>query len=497
MSLFRAIFAAGLLIQGEVVLSTSLPLPKAMVDAWNQEVASTELEFNTKTWIRDLLDGKDVDAAHNWSSVDGVVPERLAPLTDATYLVLAVNNELYQASFNRLLDLLSRPAFVSSAAWKALEPELIKVYGDMLSTNAITLSKDQEVVLAKLPWSGIATDLKAFAAVRNGAMAEEAIKHVTVNRPWSYHLYMSAALNQARSGQLNVAIATLLGAYKNANDNPEAKNEMSLALGRLYYQTANLKAAEEWYSKADVKSPEAIIAGEELLWVWLRNGTTDRLRGTANNLNSSLFASHFMPEALVVKTISDLKLCQFDKAKIDYSEFLSTNREWAKRIDAAQKQDPTVAPPNVDWYAVYISRALSEREKELTRAKSLAGDSVAASVPAIGRQKHWDSVVQELTTHVSRLERQQAAEYRRQWRNNGVLLQEAIRKMQFVKIEMASQVETGAKAHPDSAQAATEAAKAVSSIEKAGETGWTFPADGEDWPDERLSMRSTGASVCL
>ena len=491
--------AIGLVIclQSELVFGEKLALPKALSEAWGREIVSAELEYNTKTWISDLLDGKDVDAAHNWASVDGVLPERLVSLADATYVVLAINNELYQASFNRLVELLSRPAFVNSLAWKGLEPDLRAVYGNLLSTAAITVSKDQEDILNKLSWTGVAIDLKAFASVRSGAASEEAIKHLSSSLPWSHHLYLSAGLHQARSNHLDVAIATLKDGYKKAVGNEAGKNELSLALGRLYYQTANLKLAEEWYSKTNLDSVEGISAAEELLWVWLRNGTTDRLRGTANSLKNEVFAKNFLPEALVVKTISDLKLCQFDKAKKDYSDFLIINREWAKRIDLAQKQDPTVVPPNVDWYAVYISRALSERGKELARAKGLAGDSVAASVPAIGRQKHWDKVVQDLSIHVSRLQRQQAAEYRRQWRNNGVMLQEAIRKMQFVKVEMASQSESGSKAHPDSEIAVIEATKAAKTIDKAGETGWTFPEDDGEWPDERLSMRSTGESVCL
>ena len=46
-----------------------LEAPKFIKDSWNKEVAASDLEFNTKTWIRMFLDGKDQDAAHNWSSV--------------------------------------------------------------------------------------------------------------------------------------------------------------------------------------------------------------------------------------------------------------------------------------------------------------------------------------------------------------------------------------------------------------------------------------------
>ena len=38
-----------------------LEAPKFIKDSWNKEVAASDLEFNTKTWIRMFLDGKDQD----------------------------------------------------------------------------------------------------------------------------------------------------------------------------------------------------------------------------------------------------------------------------------------------------------------------------------------------------------------------------------------------------------------------------------------------------
>jgi len=310
-------------------------------------------------------------------------------------------------------------------------------------------------------------------------------------------LALSSALHQAKEGNVDDAIKILTSAYKNATGNTSAMDQLALALGRMYYQKADLKGAEEWYSKTSVKSSEAVAANEELLWVWLRNGSTDRLRGTAAAIEANYLASKFMPEALVVKTISDLKLCQFDAAKRDFGAFLAVNREWAKRIDDALKAENSPLPPNADWHALAVGSALEERSKELKRLKALSSESVAASVPAIGRQKHWDDMTKELEGHTTRLSAQQSAENRRQWRNNSVLLREAIRKMQFVKVEMAIQADAGTKPNPTSESSSAGARNAAASIEKAGESGWTFPADDEEWSDERFSMRSTGSSVCL
>ena len=124
MRLSKTILLTTVLAWASAGLSNVMELPQALKDSWSKEINSAELEYNTKTWIRTLLDGNYQDAAHNWSSVDGVLPERLTPLADATYIVLALNNELYQTSFNRVVVLLGRPSFTKSTSWKVVETAL-------------------------------------------------------------------------------------------------------------------------------------------------------------------------------------------------------------------------------------------------------------------------------------------------------------------------------------------------------------------------------------
>jgi hypothetical protein len=109
MNIVKSSLISALMLCGSVCHAEVMKLPQPLAKAWEAEVQSSELEYNTKTWIRDLLDGKEVDAAHNWASVDGVLPERLTPLADATYLVLALNNELYQTRASRGLAVLATP----------------------------------------------------------------------------------------------------------------------------------------------------------------------------------------------------------------------------------------------------------------------------------------------------------------------------------------------------------------------------------------------------
>ena len=54
----KAIVLTAVLAWASAGLSNVMELPQALKDSWSKEVNSTELEYNTKTWIRTLLDGQ-------------------------------------------------------------------------------------------------------------------------------------------------------------------------------------------------------------------------------------------------------------------------------------------------------------------------------------------------------------------------------------------------------------------------------------------------------
>ena len=112
-------------------------------------------------------------------------------------------------------------------------------------------------------------------------------------------------------------------------------------------------------------------------------------------------------------------------------------------------------------------------------------------------QKHWKDAQGALAGNLARLEKIRESEYRRQWRNNALLLTEAIRKMRFVKIELISQLNMGQAPHPNSEVSKTNEDEAEDKISAEASGKWSFPFDGVMWPDELFAARSTAHNVCL
>ena len=98
--------------------------------------------------------------------------------------------------------------------------------------------------------------------------------------------------------------------------------------------------------------------------------------------------------------------------------------------------------------------------------------------------------------------KQLAAEYRRQWRNREHALSEAIRKMQFVKVELLSQLRYFSKLHrspsePVASNDAKEKERAKTDLNLASDGDRSFPFDGVVWPDELFKLRSVAMGQCL
>lgn len=488
--------AAGATLASAADLS-SLKLPDSIKETLSKEAQSPEASYDVKMWLSAVADGKYQDAAHTWGAVSTSFRPQVRDAAEATYLFTLWNQDLAQTFTDQLIAQLGRKSFVKSKPWQDVQAEIAPRLADYLQANAIIFSQEQAATLAKLPWEGVAIDLKAWSLLRAGDKAGEALAHMPAEHPWRHLLELSTALGLAKKREPGQAIQLLEKQLAAGAIRKELQPAYHLQLGRLYYQKADLAKAEENYLKIPVDDESAAESREELLWVWLRKGDTDKLRGTLETLAHPKFKDRFAPELFVVRAISNLKLCYYDEVKSDFQSFMTQNSEWAKKVDAALNETTPPSPPNADWYIKMVETAVTKRAAEKERIKTLFEESIASSLPGIGLQKHWKDAQGALATHAARLEKMKEAEYRRQWRNSSLLLTEAIRKMRFVKIELISQLNMGQTAKPDSevSQANEEAAEEKVEAEAAGK--WSFPFDGVMWPDEMFAARSTAHNVCL
>src|SRR5262249_48906009 len=143
--------------------------------------------------------------------------------------------------------------------------------------------------------------------------------------------------------------------------NPKLLSRHYLAVGRLLYQAGALDGAEVYYQKIPSGTDEFLTAREELDWVWLRKGETSRLRGELATLSLGLFDEKCAPEVYLVRAVSNLKLCYYDKAEKDFEAFTRTGKHWAQVITNALNPATPPLPEKKDFYTELSEVALKKR----------------------------------------------------------------------------------------------------------------------------------------
>jgi tetratricopeptide (TPR) repeat protein len=478
--------------------SEELPaeLPVEIQKSLKKAAANPGINYEVKLWLKRILRGKYRDAAHRWEVTRKQAPEELQNLTEASYLFLLWNMDLPQTFVQAYLRAAARTGFLASVEGKSLSNLIAKPMDRFLDQNGIRFTPEQRTILDSQKWEGPFVYMKAWDAFRDGKRAAVATKHLSADHPWQVPFDKTLALAKLRQGDMDGAIKIYKDRLTKTEDE-EMTSEIHLQLGRIFYQAAELDEAEKHYQLVSEDSPEFLTAREELIWVWLRTGNMPKLRGTLISLTLPQFRDKLMPEVLSVRAISNIKLCYYEQARQDFEDFITYNKEWARRIDEQLKAKTPEKPLTLDFYAAVAMRGMQAIEDETASVEKLLEESLAASLPAVGVQSHWKAAENQLRSNLSRVTKIKDAEYRRYWRNASVQLQEAIRKMRFVRIELVSQLRKGFKPKPNSEVSTANAKDEMQKVSSNASGKWSFPFDGVVWPDEEFSMQSVAPNVCL
>lgn len=482
----NAAFAAGL---------KDLSLSPSVTNALKNSRAKEKTPYDVKQWIDAVLKGDTEGAAHLWGHIQNQMPKDIRQEANAAFLVQLAQLDLNQTFVDQLINFLGQKNFTRSAAWKELKIELQPKLASALMDEALSVRPEQLTIVQRLPEDEISRSLRIWGSREQ--LTTNGLKMLPEDHVMRSFFVPKRVNYLARNSQVDQAIDLVEEELANPNISDDVRSIYNLLLGRLYFQTADLDKAEAAYMTVSEKTPSIHEAREELLWVWLRKNDHSRLRGGVSSMQLGKYENAFFPELFVVRAISNLKLCRFEDAKDDFGAFITYNKDWANKIDAAMKADKTPPPPSIDIYTRQIEVAEAKRRAEVAKIKSVRENSVAAKTPAVGVQKHWKDAESSLNGQVARLEQDKLSEYRRIWRNQSVMLQEAIRKMKFVKVELLSQLAQGNTAKPESEAAQKSAQEAIKQVEQAGKGRFVYPFDGVAWPDEVFAARSTANNICL
>jgi tetratricopeptide (TPR) repeat protein len=476
---------------------------------WQNE---TKLSYEVNAWVQKVLKGQYADAAHLWTVIQNEIPGSFQTPAKAAHLYLLWNLGIPQTFFDEYTKELANPGFGETRAGMALDQTIAPAFDQWLYKNMPVVSPEQREVIRKAPLTRGPQflTLQAYVLSRRGEEAAETLEKLPPGHKMKVALAKTVMLAKARKGDLRGAAGVMkrhLEPGIEATRDALGLSSHYLQVARLLYQAGALDGAEQFYERIPNKSPDYLKAREELLWVRLRQGDLTKLRGELASFNTGLFEDKFAPDTYVVRAISNLKLCYYDKVQEALTQFVESNRTWAKTIDAAMKSDNPPAPEPKDDFAIAAEESIKLRDREIARLNQLGQESIAASLPAVGPQKHWETAQNRLKGTREMAIKTQAQEYRRQWKNRMAVLKEAINKMRFVKVEFMSQVRAlsqqettspellvKATAKEESGMHTTE--QAVAKL-KTDEGEIAFPFDGVVWPDEIFHIRSVAQAQCL
>lgn len=459
-----------------------------------------------RDWYADVLSGKLEQAAHRWSVAQKALSEPHRHAAQSAYAYALWKLNLPRTFFSQWAQMISEPDYLKSPFSVALEQTFSTGIESKLEALALLLEPEQEQAILKLdaargPHIAI---LHAWILSRRSIQGKTTLEALTAKTQLRLRLAETVAWGLAQRKDLAQAARVLKDhaepVLKELQD-PHAVSRYFLQLARLLYQAGAYEGAEDYYEKIPAGSPEYLKAREELTWVWLRMGDNQKLRGSLSTLALPIFKEQFAPEIELVSAVTNLKLCFYDAVQKDLDRFMEKNQPFARQIQSALSAASVPPGPEKDYFSELAERSLAALQSEHQRLVAFSERSIESVLPAVGKQAHWERSSQALERAIELSKKRLQSEYRRQWKNRAHALQEAIRKMKFVKVEYLSQLRMLARkaASPSEPVAARQDSIQLSSASavQRNEGEIVFPFDGVIWNDELFRLRSLAQSKCL
>lgn len=258
-------------------------------------------------------------------------------------------------------------------------------------------------------------------------------------------------------------------------------------IGRILYGARAYSQAESFYKKVASKSPIYPRAQEELSWALLKQDNLGEAKGVFYRLAS--LKNAFAPEVYVTKAIVDLKRCDYEGVNNTLKEFQGKFSGILPQLESQSTTQSTVAAPTLhdgpDIWVERVQNQIKTLQAEQTELSRLYEASINAPLPVSGKQAHWSDARTQMARRLTDLSKERDAEYKRIWVNQNKQLQEAIKKMRFVRLELQRQIEKQDKNLKINTAGVKKTADQV-----------VFEKDGVFWPDEVTAYTTKGKRAC-
>lgn len=234
---------------------------------------------------------------------------------------------------------------------------------------------------------------------------------------------MVLALASQDSGEAAKVLAHLM----KSQNNPVSMDLMNITAARLLYEKGFLDAAGKYYEKVPKSSEYWFVAQEELGWTHLRKGEPQKALAISKTITIPLFIPLAGPEASFMRSLAQLKVCDYPGVMQTLADFQGSFRPRVKAlmdlsqggysVGAAQalellknrklrmvdlkgeaKNSPRFLPS--DRLLENLARVWSQLESEAKKAGDLYARSLAGGTAKVGFTGHFETLKKNIESRV-------------------------------------------------------------------------------------------------
>jgi tetratricopeptide (TPR) repeat protein len=401
----------------------------------------------------------------------------------------------------------------------AIAPAISKMWVEAAPVGDPTWSLVQ-VAKWNPKWSdvfGTAAEIRVRSRQTYGSDQIAALKELikktqvdTTERAWlSWQLVLALSTGDD-AGTAAKALAVLM----KAPNNPVSQDLMTVTAARLLYQNGFLDAAIKYYQKVPKSSDYWFDAQEEAGWSYIRKGEPQNTIAITKTLTVPAFTSQIGPEPLFLRSLAELKVCDYpavvatlntfrDRFKTRAKELMaisdtSENKDVEAYIARAKKETMTLAKlgklanklPRFVTRDEVLAQAVATQnalEKEAKTAGDLYARSLSGGTGKVGFQGRLEEFRKAVD---ARALEARASTYNRVKSLASEEVNEIaqiLQKLHIVEAEVLEQISVSNRV--------ADATAAQKASVKEGTTGShakdriTFPAEQETWFDELANYK--------
>lgn len=462
-------------IQSQKSLNLDNPFVIQLFSSWK---AAGALAMNENLWV-ELILNKDHDQA--LSLISAIREPKLAKIVEASELYLLFKTRRYQSFVNKWIEVSARSPFLQTELGLSLDQVVGNKSTELLVDQGIFLTDEQMKKLATIENypSKFNYSLQAFKALRTGENATKWIGKLEEGDPLRLPLAKTALLFYSKDGKLGASgkiIKTVVEPILNQTGEDEEISLYFLTLARLLYQAGALQESKKYYDLIPATSSHYLKARSESLWAHIRERDYSRTKGELATLEMSIFNKEFYPEAYLVSAMANVMLCQFTEARSAINRFVDVNKSWAKEI-ATNLGSPNAKAIDLNYFLLNLNKS------EV---------SLNFEIKAIEEKDPNSAYLPELKAKMALLQEARKKEIQQQWANRNKLLETALYKMKFVRIELLSRMRQFELSRPIASGEELRNQEAIS----AKRNQLRFKNDGVLFGDELFHMSASVTNKC-